>query len=135
MPRNKIGGKHHKHLKNKDTDESHHKNLVFKDELNKTDYACVLDVLGGGNMKVVCYSDRKERLARIRGAMYKKVWIVKNDVVLVSLRDFQDSKCDIVLKYSKEEVESLLEYKQINNTFLNIDVDIEFIKDVEVEFI
>ena len=132
MPRNKIGGKHHKHMKNKDTDQ----NLrLFKDALNNTDYACVLDVLGGGNMKVVCYSDRKERLARIRGAMYKKVWIVKNDVVLVSLRDFQDSKCDIVLKYSKEEVESLLEYKQINNTFLNIDVDIEFIKDVELEFI
>ena len=36
-----------------------------------------------------------------------QVWIAAGDVVLVSLRDFQNDKCDIILKYTSEEVRLL----------------------------
>ena len=39
--------------------------------------------------------------------MRKKVWISAGDIVLVALRDFQDDKADIILKYSPEEARQL----------------------------
>jgi translation initiation factor 1A len=120
MPKNKIGGKGHKKQKNSKEDDTVARNLVFSEENSNTDYAYVQDILGGGNMRVVCYRDRKVRVAHIRGNMYKKVWIGKDDVILVSLRDFQDAKCDIILKYLPSEVKTLLQYGQIDNSFLSI---------------
>jgi translation initiation factor 1A len=48
-------------------------------------------------------------MANIRGSI-RKVWIVVGDVVLTSKRDFQDSKCDIVLKYTIDESRLLKNY-------------------------
>lgn len=42
-----------------------------------------------------------------------KVWISSGDVVMVALREFQDEKCDIVLKYFPEEVKQLKNLKEI----------------------
>ena len=39
--------------------------------------------------------------------MRKKIWISKNDIVLVSLREFQDDKADIIYKYDNSEVRKL----------------------------
>jgi translation initiation factor 1A len=36
-----------------------------------------------------------------------QVWISAGDVVLVSLREFQNDKCDVILKYTSEEVRML----------------------------
>ena len=49
-----------------------------------------------------------ERLGVIRGKLRKRVWMVVGDIVLVSLRDFQDQKCDIIHKYDNAEVRKLL---------------------------
>ena len=44
--------------------------------------------------------DGKIRLCKIRGTLTrKKVWIGAGDLVLVSLRDFEDDKCDVILKW------------------------------------
>jgi len=46
------------------------------------------------------YFDNVKRLCHIRGKLRKKVWINQSDIVLVGLRDYQDCKADVILKYS-----------------------------------
>jgi Translation initiation factor 1 (IF-1) len=44
---------------------------------------------------------------RIAGKLRKRVWIKEGDVVLVSPWGFQD-KCDVIHKYSDNEVDELV---------------------------
>ena len=39
--------------------------------------------------------------------MRKRVWVNQGDIVLVGLREFQDSKGDVILKYTAEEARQL----------------------------
>merc|ERR1712183_898475 len=48
----------------------------------------------------MCF-DGVKRLRHIRGKLRKKVWINQTDIVLVGLREFQDAKADVILKYSR----------------------------------
>merc|ERR1712076_173179 len=50
----------------------------------------------------MCF-DGVKRLCHIRGKLRKKVWIAQSDIVLVGLRDYQDAKADVILKYSPDE--------------------------------
>lgn len=88
-------------LKNPNEDD---KKLITKEELET--YGQVLNPLGNNRMLVKCF-DGKERVCTIRGSMRKKIWISKNDIVLVSLREFQDDKADIIYKYDNSEVRKL----------------------------
>lgn len=88
-------------LKNPNEDD---KKLITKEELET--YGQVLNPLGNNRMLVKCF-DGKERICTIRGSMRKKIWISKNDIVLVSLREFQDDKADIIYKYDNSEVRKL----------------------------
>ena len=58
------------------------------------EYAIVTKMLGNGRVSLKCM-DGIDRLGKIRGKMRKRVWIREGDTVLVSLREFQDDKCDI----------------------------------------
>ena len=49
----------------------------------------------------------------IRGAMRKKVDINVNDVIIVSVRDFETDKVDVIHKYSNDEVRELIKLKEI----------------------
>lgn len=60
-------------------------------------------MLGNGRLQAQCF-DGETRLAHIRGKMRKKVWINQGDIILISLRDFQDDKADVIVKYTVEEV-------------------------------
>merc|ERR1712061_757359 len=53
--------------------------------------------------------DGVKRLCHIRGKLRKKVWI-KSDIVLIGLRDYQDAKADVILKYSADEARNLKSY-------------------------
>ena len=35
------------------------------------------------------------------------------DIILISLRDFQDDKCDVILKYTPEEARNLKAYGEL----------------------
>lgn len=107
MTKNK-GGKNHKRSKN-DT-ESDKRELVFKEA--GQDYALVQKMVGNGWLEVMC-TDGKQRAAHIRGAFRKKVWIGVGDVLLLGLRDYQDSKCDVILKYTPDEARLLKSYGEI----------------------
>jgi len=96
--------------KNRTRKPSRKKELEFKDD--GQEYAQVTKIEGHGRCRVKC-SDGVSRLAVIRGSMRKKAWIRLHDYVLVGLRDFQDDKCDIIGKYSDEDVRNLRAYGEL----------------------
>jgi initiation factor 1A len=73
-------------------------------------YAIVQDLLGNGRLRALC-SDNQIRLAKIRGSLRKsshKIIIEKNDLILVSMRDFED-KVDVLHKYTYEEANYIIQ--------------------------
>lgn len=44
--------------------------------------------------------------------------IYKGDLVLASLRDFQDDKADIIHVYTQDEVRSLIAYNEIEQSLI-----------------
>lgn len=70
------------------------------------EYAQVVKMLGNGRLEALSY-DGTRRLALIRGKMRKKVWISQGDIILLSLRDFQDNKADVIMKYTPDEARAL----------------------------
>lgn len=69
-------------------------------------YACVTKMLGNGRVMAAC-SDGVERMCKIRGSMRRREWVHPGDAVLVALRDFQDTKADLVYRYQDAEVQRL----------------------------
>jgi translation initiation factor 1A len=79
------------------------------------EYAQVVKMLGNGRLEAQCF-DGEKRLAHIRGKMRKKVWINQGDIILLSLREFQDAKADVILKYSADEARNLKAYGELPET-------------------
>eukprot|EP00092_Neocalanus_flemingeri_P015532 GFUD01016813.1.p1 GENE.GFUD01016813.1~~GFUD01016813.1.p1 ORF type:complete len:154 (-),score=39.37 GFUD01016813.1:214-675(-) len=138
MPKNKgKGGKNRRRGKNEN--EGLKRELVFKED--GQEYAQVTKMLGNGRLEAMCF-DGVKRLCHIRGKLRKKVWINQSDIVLLGLRDYQDAKADVILKYSADEARNLKSYGEfpesvkINETvdFVggDLDDDIEF-DDVDSE--
>ncbi len=84
--------------------------MTFKED--GQEYAQVLKMLGNGRLDAQCF-DGTKRLAHIRGKLRKKVWINQGDIILLSLRDYQDDKGDVILKYSADEARSLKAYGEL----------------------
>lgn len=103
MPKRKKGGQRKKRSPMK-------RELEYKDD--GQEYAQVLRMLGNSRCEVQCM-DGISRLAHIRGKMKNTVWIGISDYVLVGLREFQDEKCDIIQKYTDEEVRALRAYGEL----------------------
>jgi translation initiation factor 1A len=87
--------------------------LLIKEE--GQEYAKVLKMLGNGRLNAYCF-DGIERMCHIRGKLKKKVWIGVNDIILISLRDFQDGKADILSKYSDQDIRQLVKMGELPNT-------------------
>ena len=99
--------------------------MVFRED--GQEYAQVIKMLGNGRLEALCF-DGEKRLAHIRGKMRKKVcgvvalipmnrilffsnppnqvWINQGDIILLSLREFQDGKADVIVKYTADEARS-----------------------------
>lgn len=69
-------------------------------------------MLGNGRLEAQCM-DGVRRLGNIRGKLRKKVWINQGDIILLSLRDYQDNKGDVILKYTADEARSLKAYGEL----------------------
>ena len=78
--------------------------LIYKEDGQQ--YAEVQKALGDGRFTVQCY-DNISRIGKIRGKDHRRMWIGVGDLILISLRDFEDEKADIIHKYSTEEDRSL----------------------------
>lgn len=74
---------------------------------------------------------------------FVQVWINQGDIILVGLRDYQDSKADVILKYTPDEARNLKTYGEfpesvrINDTVTfvedGLDEDIEFGDEISSE--
>jgi translation initiation factor 1A len=84
--------------------------LTLKEK--EQEYGEVLKTLGDLRMNVYCYDD-KIRIGRICGRIKKRTRITVGDIVLVSLRVWQDDKCDIIEKYNEDDVKKLKKLKQL----------------------
>jgi len=101
-----------KNNKSNNSLNSNSKILILKED--QETYGQVISALGNNRLMVKCFSDGKDRICTIRGSMRKKIWINKNDIVLVSLREFQDDKADIIHKYDEFDVKKLKKLNEIN---------------------
>jgi translation initiation factor 1A len=150
----KKGGKSRRRGKN-DT-ENDKRELVFKEEgqgnyeqitgdcniikLNIffiIEYAQVTKMLGNGRVDAQCF-DGVKRLATIRGKLRKKVWINQGDIVLLSLREFQDEKADVIQRYNPDEARQLKSYGELPDNAKINEADTNFggeeEDDVEFDF-
>lgn len=119
MPKNKRGGSGAKKAASKNNQSV--RQIPLKEEFQ--DYGIVQNLLGNGRLKVLCFSDNIERLGTIRGSMYKKVWINKDDIILISLREYQDDKCDVIFKYKPDEVKILKKNGEISKYLEKMEED------------
>lgn len=117
---NKKGGK--KHKKGKKSSFQEKKELRFKEE--GQEYALIKRCKGNCRFDVLC-TDGKERMAILCGSMRKRRFVNMDQIVLVSIRDFEDSKCDIIDLYDDNETYKLIEYKEVPSNF-SIQEDNEF---------
>jgi len=109
MPKNKgKGGKNRRRGKNENEKEK--RELVFKED--GQEYAQVTKMLGNGRLEAMCF-DGTKRLCHIRGKLRKKVWINTSDIILIGLRDYQDAKADVILKYTPDEARNLKAYGEL----------------------
>ena len=109
MPKNKgKGGKSRRRGKN--NNEQNKRELILKEP--GQEYAQVVKMLGNGRLEAFCF-DGKLRKCHIRGKMQKKVWINKDDIILISLRAFQDDKADVIHKFMPDEVQELKRKNQL----------------------
>lgn len=116
MPKNKgKGGKNRRRGKNENENEK--RELVFKED--GQEYAQVSKMLGNGRLEAMCF-DGVKRLCHIRGKLRKKVWINASDIILIGLRDYQDNKADVILKYTPDEARNLKAYGELPDS-VNID--------------
>jgi translation initiation factor 1A len=132
MPKNKgKGGKNRRRGKNEN--ETEKRELVFKED--GQEYAQVTKMLGNGRLEAMCF-DGTKRLCHIRGKLRKKVWINTGDIILVGLRDYQDAKADVILKYNADEARNLKSYGEIPES-AKINDTVTFVEDGlddEIEF-
>ena len=132
MPKNKgKGGKNRRRGKNENFGDK--RELVFKED--GQEYAQVAKMLGNGRLEAMCF-DGVKRLCHIRGKLRKKVWINHSDIILVGLRDYQDAKADVILKYSADEARNLKSYGEFPES-IKITDTVDFVGgdlDDDIEF-
>ena len=145
MGKNTKGGKKHKRGKN----------AIVDIKLVVADYDCqfyskVTNKLGGGRYsvdmfvtekkneenKIIRYDEVKTgQIALLRGSLKKKARIAIGDILLVSIREFEKRKVDIIHAYNNEEVHKLRKTNNLpeSKIFDNDDSDVNFSNiDVEV---
>lgn len=124
----KKGGKSRKRGKN--SSEGPKRDLILKEE--GQEYARVLKMLGNGRLEAECFDEKQtKKLCTIRGTMRKKVWVNVHDIILVSIRDYQDDKGDVIHKYSPEEARELAKAGEIKD--VQDSTDLAFQDDDEEE--
>ncbi|WP_445475594.1 translation initiation factor eIF-1A [Methanococcoides methylutens] len=65
--------------------------------------ATVGTLLGGKRVTLQCM-DGIVRMGRIPGSKKKRMWVREGDIVIVTPWDFQDSKADVIWKYTGPQV-------------------------------
>jgi len=88
--------------------------ILFAED--QQEYAKVLSLLGDRKLNVKL-PDMTEKMAVIPGRMKRRCWISVDNVILISIRDFQEGKVDVIHKYTDDEVKNLVQYAEIPDWF------------------
>ena len=138
MPKNKgKGGKNWKKGK-KGSGDGNVRDLEYKED--GQEYAQVTKMLGDGRVALQCY-DGIQRTGLIRGTMRRRIWISTGDIVLVGVREFEASKCDVIHKYNVDEARQLQQLGElpatakINQTAIDMEMADEGEEDDELGFV
>ena len=105
------GGKRHSKMKTYSLDD-----LIPSKDYNQS-YAYVSQKYGDGRYSIMCY-DKVTRMGIASGKLKKSSRIDKGALVLVSLREYQDDKCDIIYHYTAEDIDKLTKSDNINQGFV-----------------
>ena len=113
MPKNTgMGGNKRKKGKKQVQED---RELRYKEE--SEEYAQITKILGDGRFQCKC-ADGVDRIAHVRGKMRKRTWLANGDIILVSIREFEPEKCDVVEKYKEKEVAKLKSAGEIPDTMV-----------------
>lgn len=82
------------------------------------DYGRITKVLGGCRFSILLSMTNRETIGWLCGSLHRRGWLAVDSVVLVSIRDFQTDKVDIIHKYTEENVKQLLGLKEITPAFV-----------------
>lgn len=115
----KKGGKRVRRGK-KNAGQTITRSLTTKDK--NQEYVRVTGLLGDCRLNVINI-DGVERIAIIRGKMRKRVWIKKDDILLVGLRGYQDDRVDVLHKYNSNESKQLVKKGEIVRDLLGEIID------------
>ena len=119
MPKNTAGGKKFKKLKH---------NMEFQRPLDLPDesqeFALVNKLMGNGRATVTFVKNNSETvnaLGIISGKLRKrKQWVIAGNFVIISVRDFEKDKVDIIHVYKEHEMNELKRKNLINPELLKI---------------
>ena len=98
MAKKNTGGKNFKKQKK---EVSISRELIFRED--EQDYARITRTLGDSRFECECFGLNVTKIAHLRGIFKKRIWMGVGDIILVSMRDFDYEKCDIIHKYLPEE--------------------------------
>lgn len=116
--------------KNQPKEESE---LLFKGEMEE--YAKVSKILGDGRFECECV-DGVKRIGHICGKLRNKTFIKNLDLILISLREYEPEKCDIINKYKDYEVTKLKKAGEIPKSWLiPYEIVVEKMENDGIEFI
>ena len=119
MVKNNTGGNKTKSKARKNTQSSQFK-FKYEDiiKVDEQEYAKITKIHGGGRYDLDCY-DNVKRLGISRGKINRNVKPGIGSLVLISKRDFQDNKADILHMYHIDEIRCLIEKGDITSNFIN----------------
>jgi translation initiation factor 1A len=81
------------------------------------EYGFITDKYGDGRFSVICY-DKVQRLGIVRGSIKQKSRMNKGCLVLLSLRPYEDAKCDILYQYTEDDINKLSRSKSLELSFI-----------------
>lgn len=117
MVKNKFGGNKTKGKSRKSMNSTKTYNFEDLKKIDGQEYAFITKVLGDHRYEVMCY-DKVKRMAVLCGRLKKKSsGINKNSCVLVSKREWQDDKCDVIAIFSEDDINKLVNNYEITSSF------------------
>jgi translation initiation factor 1A len=133
MPKNTKGGKKHKQLKNSNMRSQQ---LNVRDTSGYQFYA-IVEKYYGHNADVKYIKEGYERNSKgenipdgtrelistkaiIRGTIAKKCRLKTGDILLISIRDYDTKKVDVIYKYSNEEIKELSSANEFDTEFIKL---------------
>ena len=128
MPKNTQGGKNYKKQKHK-TDQQSDKPLLEKTE--GQEYAYVVKLLGNSKIMATFYDIilKKERdiMGMLRPGLKKKRQFARmGSIILISLREFETTKADVIYVYTDEEVDRMKRKNILNDNIIKNETNDEF---------